>query len=319
MAEIPRNHFQLVAKFLRKGTVVPFLGAGVNLCDRAPGSTFALGRFLPSGRELADNLAREFFYPADDVQELLRVSQYVAVKAGEASLYDHLHTVFDHDYEPTSLHHFLARIPAVLRRQGQARYQVILTTNYDDALERAFRAAGEPFDIVFYVTEGEHRGRCRHVAPDGTSTVIDRPNEYTLVSPEERTVIVKIHGAIDRRDAGEDSYMITEDDYIDFLTTGTEIADLLPTEVAAKLNGKTHFLFLGYGLRDWNLRVILRRIWGQQALKEISWAVLDRIDDIDRQWWQRWGPMEILEVPLGEYVPRLEEVLAEVPATGPGR
>ena len=114
-------------------------------------------------------------------------------------------------------------------------------------------------------------------------TVIDRPNEYDLVSPKNRTVIVKIHGAIDRLDNGEDSFVITEDDYIDFLTTGTEITDLLPTEVAARLNGKTHFLFLGYGLRDWNLRVILRRIWGKQVLKEISWAVLDRIDDIDRQ------------------------------------
>ena len=124
-------------------------------------------------------------------------------------------------------------------------------------------------------------------------------------------MIVKLHGAIDRLDQSGDSYVITEDDYIDFLATGTEIADLLPTEVAAKVNGKTQFLFLGYGLRDWNLRVILRRIWGAQVLKDISWAVLDRIDDIDRQWWQRWGPMEILEVPLAEYIPRLQEVLAE--------
>lgn len=319
MAEISRNHFQLVSKFIRRGTVVPFLGAGVNLCDRPPGSTFSLGKYLPSGRELADLLAKEFYYPTEEVLDLLRVSQYVAVKAGEASLYDQLHDVFDFDYEPTSLHRFLARVPSILRQEGPARYQVILTTNYDDALERAFRTAAEPYDLVFYITEGEHRGKCRHVAPDGTSAVIHRPNEYSLVSPEERTVIVKIHGAIDRLDQGDDSFMITEDDYIDFLTTGTEIADLLPTEVAAKLNGRTHFLFLGYGLRDWNLRVILRRIWGKQVLKEISWAVLDRIDDIDRQWWQRWGPMEILEVPLGEYVPRLEEVLVEVAAAEAGR
>ena len=319
MAEIPRNHFQLVSKFIRRGTVVPFLGAGVNLCDRPPDSSFSLGKYLPSGRELADLLAKEFYYPTDEILDLLRVSQYVAVKAGEASLYDQLHGIFDFDYEPTSLHRFLARIPSILRQEGEPRYQVILTTNYDDALERAFRAVGEPYDLVFYITEGEDRGKCRHVAPDGTSAVIHRPNEYSLVSPELRTVIVKIHGAIDRLDQGDDSFMITEDDYIDFLTTGTEIADLLPTEVAAKLNGRTHFLFLGYGLRDWNLRVILRRIWGKQVLKEISWAVLDRIDDIDRQWWQRWGPMEILEVPLGEYVPRLEEILVEMAAAEAGR
>ena len=311
MAEIARNHFQLVSKFIRRGTLVPFLGAGVNLCDRPADATYLPGRYLPSGRELADLLAKEFYYPTEDTLELLRVSQYVAVKAGEAELYDQLHEVFDFDYPPTVLHDFLAEVPWVLRQHGVERYQVILTTNYDDALERAFQAVGEPYDLLYYVTEGEHRGKCRHVAPDGTAVVIDRPNEYYGVSSEERTVIVKLHGAIDRRDTGEDSFMITEDDYIDFLTTGTELADLLPTEVAAKLNGKTHFLFLGYGLRDWNLRVILRRIWGRQELKEMSWAVLDRIDEIDRQWWQRWGPMEILEVPLGEYVPTLREVLAE--------
>lgn len=319
MADVPASHFQLVARFIRKGTLVPFLGAGVNLSDRAADAVFAMGQLLPSGRELADLLAREFYYPSEDTLDLLRVSQYVAVMAGEGSLYEQLHEIFDHDYAPTALHRFLAEVPSLLRQQGQERYQVILTTNYDDVLERAFQDAGEPYDVVYYLSEGEHRGKCRHVAPDGTATVIDRPNEYNAVSPEERTVIVKLHGAIDRRDTGEDSFVISEDDYIDFLATGSEIADLLPVEVAAKLNGKTHFLFLGYGLRDWNLRVILRRIWGRQVLKEVSWAVLDRIDDVDRKWWQRWGPMEILEVPLGAYVPRLREVLVQSLAVEAGR
>ena len=311
MAEIGRNHFQLVARFMRKGTLVPFLGAGVNLCDRAPESEFLLGRDLPSGRELASLLASEFFYPTEGALDLLRVSQYVSVKAGDGSLYNQLHEVFDRNFVPTTPLQFLAGVPAILRQQGEPRYQVILTTNYDDSLERAFQAVDEPYDVVSYICEGDNRGKCRHVAPDGTSTVIHRPNEYDRVSPADRTVIVKLHGAIDRLDQREDSYVITEDDYIDFLATGTEIADLLPTEVAAKVNGTTHFLFLGYGLRDWNLRVILRRIWGAQVLKEISWAVLDQIDDIDREWWRRWGPMEIHEVPLGEYIPRLQEVLAE--------
>ena len=36
---------------------------------------------------------------------------------------------------------------------------------------------------------------------------------------------------------------------------------------------RSHFLFLGYGMRDWNLRVILHRIWGEQRLKYKSWAI----------------------------------------------
>lgn len=66
MPEIGRNHFQLVAKFMRLGTVVPFLGAGVNLCGRPAGAGFSPGSYLPSGGELAELLATEFYYPPED-------------------------------------------------------------------------------------------------------------------------------------------------------------------------------------------------------------------------------------------------------------
>ena len=49
-----------------------------------------------------------------------------------------------------------------------------MTTNYDDALERAFRAAGEAFDLVWYVAEGEHRGKFLHLPPDGEPRLIDQ-------------------------------------------------------------------------------------------------------------------------------------------------
>ena len=55
--------------------------------------------------------------------------------------------------------------------------------------------------------------------------------------------------------------MITEDHYIDYLTR-TDLVESHARDVTAKLR-KSHFLFLGYGLRDWNLRVILHRIAGR--------------------------------------------------------
>ena len=60
--------------------------------------------------------------------------------------------------------------------------------------------------------------------------------------------------------------MITEDHYIDYLTK-TDIGELLPAELLGQARRESHFLFLGYSMRDWNLRVILHRIWGQQALE----------------------------------------------------
>lgn len=313
---LSESHFRLVAKFMRQGTVVPFLGAGVNLCDRGADDRFSLGQLLPSGQELAQHLAREFFYPDKEIIDLSRVSQYVAVTAGDEELYRYLHNVFDFDYSATTLHRFLAGLPATLRAQGGFPHQLIVTTNYDDALERAFREAEEPYDLITYVSEGKDLGKCRHVTPDGEVRLIDRPNEYQEVSPEDRTVIAKIHGAVDRADQYQDSFVITEDNYIDYLTR-TDITDLFPTYVASKLSDRsTHFLFLGYSLRDWNLRVILRRIWGRQELKTTSWAVLQGVGEIDRAAWRQRGRVEILETPLRDYVLRLQDAVqrpAELP------
>jgi SIR2-like domain len=50
------------------------------------------------------------------------------------------------------IHQLLANIPSILRSCGYApHYQLIVTTNYDDLLERAFKAAVEPFDLLTYV------------------------------------------------------------------------------------------------------------------------------------------------------------------------
>lgn len=310
------KHFRMIVKALCDGRVVPLLGAGVNLCGRPPGAKFEHGKYLPSGAELAEYLARTFGYPPEDVLDLVRVSQYVSIDPGSGPLYTELHTLLDADYPPTPLHEFLAALPSVLRGKGYpSRHQLIVTTNYDDVLERAFQAAGEPFDLVSYVAEGEERGKFLHRSAEGVAQLIERPNEYGGLSLEQRTVILKIHGAIDRTDPEHDSYVITEDHYIDYLTR-TDISNLVPATLAAKLR-RSHFLFLGYSLRDWNLRVILHRIWGEQKLSWKSWAVQLNPDALDREFWRK-RDVEILDVPLEDYVAALRKQLGELPTTGGG-
>jgi hypothetical protein len=303
MSAAAEAHYRLVARAILDGRVVPFLGAGVNLCDRAPDAAWQRGRFLPSGAELADYLARFGDYPAGEPLDLVRVSQYVAVTAGPGPLYDELHEVFDVDYPTTTVHRFLAGLPALARANDTGRYPMIVTTNYDDALERAFREAGEPFDLVSYVADGEHRGKFVHVAPGGETEVIEKPNEYSALSVEVRPAIVKIHGAVDRSDPEGDSYVITEDHYIDYLSH-TNIANLIPVTLAAVLR-KSHLLFLGYSMRDWNLRVILHRIWGGQKLAYKSWSVMLDPDVVERESWDQRG-VQILDMALADYVAALD-------------
>jgi hypothetical protein len=235
---------------------------------------------------------------------LPRVAQYVAVMKGSGPLYDELHALFDADATPTPIHRFFASLPPLLRARG-VPHQLLVTTSYDLALEAAFLEAGEQFDVVSYVAAGPQRGKFCHLAPDGTSHLIDLPNTYaTELSLEQRTVILKLHGQVDRGPEREwESFVVTEDDYIDYLSQ-TDLAAAVPVALAAKLR-RSHFLFLGYRMADWNLRVILNRLWGDQPLTYRSWAVQPEPMPLEREFW-RHRDVEVNELPLEQYV----EVLA---------
>src|SRR5207249_4800286 len=184
-----------------------------------------------------------------------------------------------------------------------ARHPLIVTTNYDDALEQAFADANEAFDLVSYVARGPDRGKFLHLPPgeDAEVHVIEQPNQYTAFSLEERTIILKIHGAVDREHPDRDSYVITEDHYIDYLAQ-TDIANIVPARLMAVMN-ESHFLFLGCSLGDWNLRVILQRIWGQQPFEDKfpSWAIRKDPSRLEERLWRNRN-IEILDVDLEDYV-----------------
>jgi hypothetical protein len=89
----------------------------------------------------------------------------------------------------------------------------------------------------------EQAGRFVHVPWDASPQLIDKPNEYTdlPIAAEDRslrrTVIVRIHGAVDDPSAGfpwEDNYVITEDHYIDYLS-GRSAEEVVPGQILAKL------------------------------------------------------------------------------------
>ena len=307
MREPLDSHCLKVVRAMERGQVVPLLGAGANLCDRPPDSTWDADRNPPSGAELSRMLADEFGYPLDDRTELARVSEYVDLAAGEGPLYDRLRDIFDAEYPPNSLHRFLAGLPAALEAKGKGRlHQLVITTNYDDILERAFRDAEEPYEVVVYMAGGPDRGRFVHVLADGERRVIDRPNEYTELSFDAHSVVLKIHGAIDRGSEARDSFVVSEDHYIEYLTHAN-LSQLVPVSVLARLR-RSHFLFLGYRMRDWNLRVMLHRLFRERDRGYRSWAVQLSPDLVDEELWSR-REVAVVDVALNEYVQELTRQL----------
>jgi hypothetical protein len=298
-------HFPMVANAFAKGRVVPLLGAGVNLCGH-PRTDVWDRRYLPDGAQLARELATLAPLPKAEsaTSDLIQVSQWVSVMAGTGPLYAQLRDVFVPEYEPTVVHEYLASLPETLRRpDGGPRHQLVVTTNYDDVLERAFAAVGEPYEVFAYIAAGEHVGKFMHYpAGGGDAILVEVANSYLAGDLAEQSVIVKLHGALDRRDEARDSYVIREDDYIHYLTQA-DLSKLLPAPLAAGLS-RCSFLFLGYSLRDWNLRVILHRIWGTQLHTWRSWAIQRDPPALDQKFWEE-RKVELIDIDLEEYIERL--------------
>jgi len=291
------DHLAEVVKALFAGRLVAVLGPAVNLEP------------LPDAAAVSARLANQFDCPEERGRDLARVAEYAALTQGIGPLYDELHHLFDHDHEPGPVHRFLAGVAAMLGSQGQPR-QLIVTTNFDSALERALEERGVDVDVVSYLALGGYGGKFVHLPPEGTATVIDLPNAYTGLSLDERTIVLKIHGQVDRGPEREwESFVVAEDDHIAYLA-GSDIASVVPVTLAAKLR-RSHFIFLGYPLEDWSLRVFLHRVWGRDRVSYRSWAVVPGAGRIEREHWRRRG-IEVVDAPLDEYAAAFERRLAEV-------
>jgi DNA-binding SARP family transcriptional activator len=270
-AEADDAHFDEVAAALFGGRLVPVLGHD------------AAG--------LGDELARRVGFDEDGC-DLTRVAQFVALTRGSGPLHDELDALLDTSATPTATHRLFAALPAVLRSRGLP-HQLLVTTSYDLALEQALLDAGEEFDVVAYVATGRDRGRFAHREPNGASRIIDLPNTYAAeLSLERRTIVLKLHG---ERDNG---FVVTEDDYIDYLAHG-DVATAIPVGLAAKLR-RSHYLFVGYGMREWSLRLVFARMAAGEPLAYRSWAVVPEARPLERQFW-RARDVDLLELPLEDY------------------
>jgi len=294
-------------------SVVTVLGSGVNAVDRERPWQQGTAS-LPDSAEVARHLARRF-RTGSETDDLARVAEHVSLTEGRVDLYRTLRELLvKTEGTPSSVHRFVARVPGLLRVLGRESYQLIFTTNYDTALERAFDAVHEPYDLVVFIATGAHSGRFVHVPwwdPDGVGPrPITVPNEYVDLPIDEdgeaeRTVIVKLHGgAVEKgvHPAGDD-FVITEDDYIGYLTQGP-VESLIPVQVLGKLRD-SHFLFLGYHVRDWTLRVFLQRIWSDQPLQARSWAVEPGPDDVERELWEEFG-VDVVVSPIAAFMAEVE-------------
>jgi len=292
--------YPLILDEMRAGKIVPFLGAGASLCGRKKDDCWKAGEssFLPSGNELAEFLAAYSCFPTGEQDKALaRVASYYEMTTGRSSLTEKLTDLFNHDYEPGGIHRLLASIGGV---------SLIVTTNYDDLIERAYQEAGREYHLVTCpVDRKDIKGQVLWQKP-GSSEIKEYPPAKLPLAIGDVPVIFKMHGGVDKIIEQNNSYLITEEDYIEFLSRMTEQA-AIPATFKMKFK-QSRFLFLGYGLQDWNLRVMLRNInrtthaGNQRDLK--SWAIQRNPSALDKALWEK-REVDIFDVEISSFVDNL--------------
>jgi hypothetical protein len=261
------------------------------------------------------------------VNDLGRVSQQVQSNSPGGTLNASLYDIFKRDYPLTSLHRALAALPAMCEPNLRP---VFITTNYDTMMEQALAAAKQPFDVIYYRAPGPSspswlfhwkNALAYYDTPEAERddmiddlVNIDRPitdltnyldlplggkgrNDDPALdnSTRARTLVVKIHGTVSPKGWEESSFIITPDDYVQFFRL-VSLDTPLPRTLVDRLL-RTHFLFLGYGLGDWNILAICQKIWEQRQVSQFyNWAVQWRPSDDDVRRWSRTGQSSNIEV-----------------------
>jgi len=309
MAEPP---YGVIWNRVKSGKVIPFLGAGASFVGRQSDAPWDPQdpKFLPSGRELSRFLAHESNFPSQDpydLDDLAKVASYYAIISGRRILHERLHEVMNYEFSFGPLHTYLASVPAPL---------LIVSTNYDTLIERAFYAASKPYDLVIHPSERKDIANAvwwwPHGAPEPT---VVPPNELDI-DLEKTTVIYKMHGTVQRETDKWDSFVITEEDYVDFLSRMTTNA-AVPSLFYEHFRSRS-FLFLGYSLRDWNLRVVLKNLDRYLARKRAanddqdddeplpSWSIQRQPSELERTLWEKRN-VNIFDMTLDEFVANMQQ------------
>lgn len=284
----PEPPIGVIERLFRSGQIVPFLGP---LASAAPTSTAPVATEsqdeVPSRRDLAYRLADSASFPDKDPHsrgDLAQVAAYYADFNGRRGLRAELRDVFRRTYAVQHIHRLLA---------ASAQPLLVVTTNYDTLIEQAFREAGHDYDLVVYPTDRKDLANAvLWWTPGAAEPEAVAPNEL-LVPLNERSTIFKMHGSVDLSTEKFDSFVVTEDDNVEFLAR-VNSNTAVPAQFLDHCRDRS-LLFLGCSIDDWHLRIMLKA-WSRHVEQRrrdanadtiSSWAVQPKTGLSEIGLWQR--------------------------------
>jgi hypothetical protein len=268
--------WEMLVERVHEQRCVPFLGAAVNVESEKHGYSG-----LALGGGVANLLADKIGTPG----ELARVALEYEVRTDRGFLLQFLEDALpDAGVEPSPALARLAKLPLKL----------VITTNYDRLLERAL---------------GDREFTCLVQPADGFADEPEIRQRLKDLEQYEGTIVYKIHGTFQADDAIRERYwldldpgiIVTEDDYIEFLTTHESDAVRIGVpKLIKKLVTPSTLLFLGYSLQDWDFRTIYRGLVGRLTKhdRRKSFAVQE---NPPKFWVDYWAPKGVTIIDMDVY------------------
>jgi hypothetical protein len=191
-------------------------------------------------------------------------------------------------YSPSSVHEQLAALP----------FSLIVTTSQDSLLEQALKAAGKAPVTQRYHLRGDKRENPEFVVPGSPAS----PVVFHLFGSAEEPA----------------SLVLSENDVLDFLIRVVSERPPLPNSLLRVLKriGQS-FLFVGFGIRHWDLRILLKILLRALELNRSGPAVaaepLDSLIQSDRDemilFYQRGTRVELEDADVGTFLTKLSQRL----------
>jgi hypothetical protein len=85
------------------------------------------------------------------------------------------------------------------------------------------------------------------------------PRNFTLEIPRPVVIVYKMHGCLFPEQPGRDTVVLSDEDYIRYLSRMSDNIGMVPSAVT-NLTKSCGFLFLGYSFSDWNVRGIYKAV-----------------------------------------------------------
>jgi hypothetical protein len=173
--------------------------------------------------------------PDEDVRSLQRVAQYFELAKERSNLVKEVKDAVVTGKRPSP----------VVRALAELNFPIVITTNYDRLFETALReVAGNPKDPFV-----------SHYQTNENVATVDFPFDEDF--SEARPFVFKMHGDIEH----PESIVITDEDYIHFILrmSNSGVYDPIPKTLQVQFK-RWPTLFIGYSLKDYNLRVLFRTL-----------------------------------------------------------